>query len=136
MPSSNLIVRYVLRAAAIATLLLGVIMIAAPGELLRWFGNGSADNQHFPIYLGTALIGFSLTNWLYSRFSDLTVLKPAIYGNLASLLTAFVIDTVSLAKDTLNQALWLILFIHLIFAVAFLYCLVIIHADSKRKAPK
>lgn len=129
-PGSNLLVRYVLRAAAVATLLLGITMIAAPGQLLNWFGNGSADNQHFPIYLGTALIGFSLTNWLYSRFNDLSVLKPAIYGNLLSLLTALVIDIVSLTRGSLSQALWLVLFVHLLFAAAFLYCLVVIHMDK------
>jgi peptidoglycan/LPS O-acetylase OafA/YrhL len=131
MPGNILLVRYVLRSAAIATLLLGIIMITAPGQLLLWFGNGSADNQHFPIYLGTALIGFSITNWLYSRFNDLSVIKPAIIGNLASLLIALIIDITSLVKDNLNQVLWLILLLHLIFAAAFLYCLIIIHGGSK-----
>ncbi|MDL2363170.1 MAG: hypothetical protein QFB86_02175 [Patescibacteria group bacterium] len=115
-------VRFVLRSAAAVTLLLGVTMIAFPAEILGWFGNGGR-NQHFAIYLGTALVGFSVINWLYSNLDDLRLIRPAIYGNLASLLPATIIDGVSLARGSISSSIWLIFIIHLIFVVAFFYCL-------------
>ncbi|MBW3568992.1 hypothetical protein KY385_02585 [Candidatus Parcubacteria bacterium] len=120
-------VQYILRAAAIVTLILGVLLIGASDMLLKWFGNEEAGNQHFAIYLGTALVGFSVMNWIYSNFNDLSVLKPAIYGNLVSLSAALVIDIVSLARGSVNSSIWLILLLHLVFLAAFAYCLKIIH---------
>jgi hypothetical protein len=120
--SSRVTIGFTMRAAAVVTLGLGVTMIAFPSELLHWFGNGSG-NQHFAIYLGTSLIGFSVINWLFSRADDPQTLKPVIYGNLASLVIASVIDTVTLARGSVSQSIWLILILHLVFVAAFVYCL-------------
>ena len=87
-------------------------------------------NEHFAIYLGTALIGFSLTNWLYSRSHDLTQMLPAVYGNLLSLLIAGVIDVIALLNGSQNMALWLVLLLHLVFAGAFIYCVVVVHRNN------
>lgn len=104
-------------------------MIVLPGQILKVFGDGGS-NQHFAIYLGTALVGFATINWLYSNASNQQILKPAIYGNLASLLPAVVIDGVAVAKNNVSSSIWLILILHIVFGVAFLYCLrVIIDAE-------
>ena len=132
-PTSDMLVRYVLRSAAVATLLIGFVMIFSPAALLNWFGSGGHDNRHFALYLGTALIGFSLTNWLYSRVPDLNMIKPAIYGNLASILTATIIDVKSLIAGSLNQSVWLILLLHILFVAAFLYCLNAIRVENLRE---
>ena len=112
------------------TLVLGIGLISIPQDLVDWFIPNGAANEHFAIYLGTALIGFSLTNWLYSRGHDLTHMLPAVYGNLLSLVIASVIDIFALLNGSQNMALWLVLILHLFFASAFAYCIVVVHRNN------
>lgn len=111
----------VLRTAAIATFVIGLITLFAPEEIIRIFDGYDPGNYHFVRFIGTALIGFAVTNWLYSFFKDMKVVLPAIYGNVASLVLAIIIDFIGLLAGVLASAAWLILLLHSAFLVAFLY---------------
>lgn len=121
--SINPTVSAVLRTAAIATLVIGLITLFAPEEIVRIFDGYDPGNYHFVRFIGTALIGFAVTNWLYSFFQETKVVLPAIYGNVASLALAIIVDVVGLIAGVLASAAWLILLLHAIFLVAFLYCI-------------
>ena len=114
-------VNYTLKLAAIATLLIGLSLVAIPGFLLKWFGVDPYGNDHFAVYLGTALIGFSVTNWLYSNMHDAKAVLPAVYGNIISLTIGSLIDIGSLWSGDLGRNLWLVLTVHLAFLVAFVF---------------
>jgi len=121
--------RGVLRAAAVATFLLGLALLFFTSHIIQLFDKSWGDEKHFAIYLGTALIGFAVTNWLYSHSHNLEAIQPAIVGNLVSLVTASVIDVVAIFTLSANRIIWLILILHLVFAAAFGYCLVAIRRD-------
>lgn len=123
-------VRTVLKLAAAATFLLGIFIIIAPYQTLLWFDGSSTGNYHFLRFLGTALIGFSIMNWLYSKFDNIEPVIPAIYGNLASLFLAIIFDLAGLLRDTLYPAAWLILAMHAFFACAFGYCVLRIKSKT------
>ena len=129
-----IIVRHVLRSAALITLLLGIATLLAPQLIVDWFdGQRTLDDYHFVRFIGTALIGFSVMNWLYSRLADITATLPAIYGNLVSLTLAIVVDTVGIVFHTLPAAAWLILFVHLAFEAAFIYCVIGLKRATRRQ---
>lgn len=123
MTNDYAIERAVLKVAAITTLIIGFALLTFSSQLVQLFDGGTQPSRHFAIYLGTALVGFAVTNWLYSRSHDLAAILPAIYGNLTSLAVATVIDIVSLIISPVNKIVWPILFLHLIFTSAFTYCL-------------
>jgi hypothetical protein len=119
--STTQTVSTVLRTAAIATLVIGLITLFAPEEIIRIFDGYDPGNYHFVRFIGTALIGFAVTNWLYSFFKEMKVVLPAIYGNVASLALAIIVDVIGLLAGVLASAAWLILMLHAVFLVAFLY---------------
>ncbi len=125
------IVGQVLKASALTTLAIGLALILFPHAVLEWFDSSSSNNDHFAVYLGTALIGFSVTNWLYSRSQNLQFILPAIYGNITSLAIGSVIDLVGLWSDKLNEALWSILLLHIGFLAAFIYCAAAIRSQKE-----
>jgi|SRR5581483_1775731 len=118
------VVRYVLKAAAIATLVLGLALLFFSGEIIKLFAKEWSQEKHFAVYLGTALIGVSVTNWLYSQSRSLEAVRPAITGNLVSLAAATVIDIIFLFNKPRSLVIWLILLLHITFASAFAYCLI------------
>lgn len=126
----NQIVRYVLRVSAVTTLVIGLGLLFYADPIAGWFSNNSSANEHFAVYLGTALVGFAVMNWLFSNSKNLQLVSPAIYGNLASLLTAIIIDVTAILLRGFNKAAWSILFLHVLFAVAFSYCLMIMRRIS------
>jgi len=115
--------RLVLKVAAVTTLVLGLTLLGFSGAIIKLFDNEWAQEKHFAVYLGAALIGFSVANWLYSLSRDLAAVRPAIIGNLVSLVVASVIDIVFLIGQSSSAVVWLILLLHLAFASAFSYCL-------------
>jgi hypothetical protein len=125
--STKQVVPSVLRLAAGATLVIGLITLLAPEEIIRIFDGYDPGNYHFVRFIGTALIGFAVTNWLYSYFNEMKVVLPAIYGNVASLTLAIIVDVVGLLAGVLASAAWLILLLHSVFLVAFVYSIRIIH---------
>lgn len=120
---TNNIIKNVLQIAAITTFFLGLAIVIFPHLIILWFEGYSAQNYHFVRFVGTALIGFAVTNWLYSKLTDLRYVLPAIYGNLTSIGLAILVDVIGLATHSLSKAAWLILVLHIIFAVAFSYCI-------------
>lgn len=116
-------VRYVLRAAAVVTFMLGVATLVAPQLIVDWFdGQTTLGDYHFVRFIGTALIGFAVMNWLYARLHDVRATLPAIYGNLTSLALAIIVDIIGIMLHTLPMAAWLILIVHILFMLAFGYC--------------
>jgi hypothetical protein len=124
------LVRHVLRASALATLLIGLSLLLYAAPIVSWLSGNTQANEHFAVYLGTALVGFAVTNWLYSNSKSLEYVMPAIYGNLTSLLAAIVIDVGAIIAAELNWFVWAILALHFIFLLAFTYCLVIMRKLS------
>lgn len=105
---------------------MGLATILAPDLIIRWFDGGSVGSTHFVRFLGAALIGFGVTNWLYSKSENLEAILPAIYGNLTSLGLAILVDIIGLSLHMLSSASWLILGLHVVFAAAFAYCITLI----------
>lgn len=132
MDRSHIVVRVVLQLAAFTTLIIGLITLLAPNQIVGWFDGFDAPNYHMVRFIGTALTGFAVTNWLYSRSTDFTHVLPAIYGNIASLVLAIVVDAFGLAFGTLAKATWLILTLHAAFASAFIYCVVVIRRSRSQ----
>lgn len=123
--------RYVLRAAAAATLVLGISLLFFASQIVSLLDNGGVLERHFAVYLGTALIGFSVTNWYYSQSRALEAVRPAIIGNQVSLVAASVVDILFLAKQPGKLIVWLILLLHITFVFAFSYCLMNIRRLAK-----
>jgi Na+-driven multidrug efflux pump len=124
--SADQTVSLVLRLAAVATFGIGLITLLAPSEIIHIFDGYDPGNYHFIRFIGTALIGFAVTNWLYSSFHSKEVVLPAIYGNLTSLILAVLVDAIGLVAGVLAPAAWLILLLHAFFAGAFIYCVLLI----------
>src|SRR5690349_12340001 len=130
--STTYTVSVVLRTAAVATLLIGLITLIAPEEIIRIFDGYDPGNYHFIRFIGTALIGFSVTNWLYSSFEDMRVVLPAIYGNITSLVLAVAVDAIGLTAGVLTMASWWILLLHTVFLAAFTYCIRLVHTSTAK----
>lgn len=120
--ATELTIRLVLRMAAVATLLLGVGTILAPPHIIEWFVGHGVRDVHFVRFIGTALTGFAVANWLYSYAKPVKVALPAIYGNLTSLCLAIIIDIIGVINGSLGNASWSVLLIHICFALGFGYC--------------
>ncbi len=101
-------------------------IILAPDLIIKWFDGDRVGSTHFMRLLGAALIGFGVTNWIYSKSKSLEAVLPAIYGNLVSLSLATFVDIIDLTVNMLNRASWLILGLHVVFASAFTYCIILI----------
>ena len=122
--NANQIVSRILMLAALTTFIIGIITLFAPQAIIRIFDGYSAPNFHFVRYIGTALIGFSVANWLYSRFTDMRTVIPAIYGNLTSLILAIGVDSIGLISKVLSPMAAYILLLHVVFTGLFAYCVV------------
>jgi Na+-driven multidrug efflux pump len=120
------ITRLILRLAALTTFVIGGITLVAPDEIVRIFDGSGTESNHMVRFIGTALIGFAVMNWLYSSYSRLDSVLPAIYGNLTSLWLAITVDIIGLFTGSLSKPGWFILFLHVIFAAAFSYCVILI----------
>jgi len=132
--TAHKIVRAILRLAAIATLILGAITLLAPNFVVSISDGYSNGNFHLVRFIGTALIGFGVMNWLYSTFEDLSSTLPAIYGNIVSLGLAIGVDIFGLISNHLSPSAWLISAIHITFFIAFIKCAVLIgHTPKKRQ---
>jgi Na+-driven multidrug efflux pump len=123
--------RRVLKVASITTLVLGLALLFFSAEIVKLFNKEWSQERHFAVYLGTALLGFAVSNWLYSLSRDLSAVRPAIIGNLVSLVTASVIDVSFLMMQPASPVIWLILLLHMAFVCAFTYCLFNIRRLSK-----
>lgn len=119
-------VHVVLRSAALATFILGVGTILAPPHIVEWFVGHGVQDVHFVRFIGTALTGFAVANWLYSRMTPIKLALPAVYGNLTSLYLAIVIDVTGIINGTLGRSIWAVLILHIAFAAAFTYCVALI----------
>ena len=119
-------VKTVLQFAAAVTFAIGLVTLLFPGMVIEIFDGYQADNFHFVRFIGTALIGFSVMNWLYSKFEDVTLVLPVLYGNMTSLVLAVAVDLIGLIIGQLMPIAWLILVLHLVFVVAFGYCIRVI----------
>lgn len=128
--TTNRTVTFVLRFAALATFIIGLITLLAPEEVIRVFDGFDPSNYHFVRFIGTALIGFAVTNWLYSSFGDVKVVIPAIYGNLTSLILAIIVDIIGILVGVLSSMAWLILLLHFIFTIAFAYTVWLINKPA------
>jgi O-antigen/teichoic acid export membrane protein len=124
-------IRVVLRLAALATFLLGAGTILATPHVIEWFVGHGVHDYHFVRFIGTALVGFSVANWLYSSIKPIKLALPAIYGNLTSLYLAIIIDAIGIVNATLGRAAWAVLGLHVVFAVAFTYCVVLIKRHGR-----
>ena len=115
--------RSFLRLAAIVTLLLGAGLMLEPSPILSFFADGTIPNNvHFVRFLGTALIGFGVINWRNSTITHQPhIVLNGLYGNLASLGLATIVDVVSLAQGVLNMRGWAILALHVFFTLGFSY---------------
>lgn len=116
-------VKLILQLSALATLGIGLGTLILPGVIIGWFAGDKTESHHFVRFIGTALIGFSVSNWIYSKFVDLKAVLPGIYGNMTSLCLAIAVDLIGLLLHQLNRSGWLILGVHVGFAAAFLYCI-------------
>ncbi len=92
-----------------------------PDIIVSWFSRSKEDSTHFIRFIGAALLGFSVTNWFYSRSRDIRTVQPALIGNLASLSLAVIIDIAGLISGEVTQAGWLMLLVHATFGTAFMY---------------
>jgi len=133
MDTAHRLTRLILRLAAIATFVLGIITLLAPDFVVAVANGYSNGNYHLVRFIGTALIGFGITNWFYSKFDDLKATLPAIYGNLASLLLAIAVDVLGLVTNMLNASAWLILGMHVVFFILFIKCVLLIRYSSGPK---
>ena len=122
MKNPQTLIKITLQLAALTTFFLGLFIIIKPDLLIMWFDGYSAGDYHIVRFIGTALIGFSVMNWIYSQSKDLKAVLPAIYGNLTSISLAVIVDLIGLATGSLSMAAWLILAVHAVFAGAFIYC--------------
>jgi Na+-driven multidrug efflux pump len=130
MDTTHRIVRLILRFAAVATFILGGITLFFPDLVVEISDGYSTGNYHLVRFIGTALIGFGITNWFYSTFEDLKVTLPAIYGNITSLSLAILVDAYGLVAGRLRPTAWIILCLHIFFCIAFIKCVLLIrHAD-------
>lgn len=109
--------------------MIGLSLLVVSKEIVALFNGNDSTNEHFAVYLGTALIGFAIANWMYSRMSDLKSIQPSIYGNLASLVPAAIIDVVTIFEGKGQTIIWLVLALHVVFGAAFAYSLWIINSD-------
>ena len=133
MDTAHRLTRLILRLAAIATFILGIITLLAPDFVVMVADGYSNGNYHLVRFIGTALIGFGIMNWFYSTFDDLSATLPAIYGNLVSLLLAIAVDSLGLVTNMLNTSALLILGLHIIFFILFMKCVLLIRYSSKKK---
>ncbi len=121
------VIRYTLQLAAFITLIIGLLLLLAPEVTVEPFSNGNVTDHHFIRFIGTALVGFAFTNWLYSRTPNPVVALPAIYGNIISLVLAILVDVVGLAAGILHASALFILALHVGFAALFSYCVILLH---------
>lgn len=116
-------IRAVLAGAALATFSIGVATLTMPNLLVGWFDGSQSEDYHFVRFIGTALIGFAVMNFVYSKSPDIASATPALWGNLVSLLLAVIVDAVSVYSGELNALAILLLVLHAIFAALFSYCI-------------
>lgn len=123
-----------LRIAAVVTLVLGAGLMVLPGPIVAYFNNDQYPNTvHFVRFLGTALTGFGVLNWMGSAIEDAEAALPGMYGNLTSLVLASLIDVIGLTYRILNPRGWLILALHLVFVVGFSYFAWGIRSETTQK---
>lgn len=127
--SQDKMVSLVLRLAAIATCAIGLVVLLFPQMITQVFDGYNGSNYHFIRFIGTALLGFAVMNWLYAGFHDKKAVMPALLGNLTSLFIAVVIDTIGLIYGTVPMAAVVILAVHFVFMAAFGYAIWLIRKD-------
>ncbi len=122
MQQSDKTTKLILRLAAVATGALGLTILLVPQLVIHWFdGYSLHNNYHFVRFVGAALVGFGVMNWVASKSRYLPDVLPIMYGNLTSLTLAIIIDVIGLATHMLSSPTWLILGLHIVFAAAFTY---------------
>jgi hypothetical protein len=117
------LVRSILKIAAGATLVLGMLMVIIPDVVGRLLYPVEFQNYHLARFIGAALIGYSVLNWFYSKAESVKVMTPAVWGNFVSLFIACLIDIGYLWLGRVSSFGWLAFLLHFGFAWAFFLCI-------------
>lgn len=108
---------------AAITLLLGVILLLAPGFTSGIFFD-SLDNDalFFVRVCGATLLGYATLNYFSVKSNNLTVFKIVAWSNLVTLITALGLSL--LARAEFDHNMWLFSLQHAVFAGGFACVLV------------
>lgn len=109
-----------LRFAGLVTAILGLSLMLFPTPIVTYFDGGLMPNTvHFVRFLGTALLGYGVLNWLMSSVAGFAAWRATLYANLTSLILASLIDIIAISEGELNRRGWLILLLHIGFTIGF-----------------
>jgi len=121
---SPIIIRVVFLAAGVVGLLFGLFFLLGPDQAIASYNLGAATLPAllFARSTGAALVGLGVINLLASLDRGSLALRALALGNLViHVLSIFVDFSENYPK---NAGIWVALAIHIIFIVAFGYCLV------------
>lgn len=113
-------VRTFLRLTALTTGIIGVVLVVVPSFIGNFFI--AATDHHTDIFIqfvGSSLIGYTYLNWHTAAETDARSLRPALIGNFATLLVAFMISLIGVLDGGLKATGWLIVLLHFVFGSGF-----------------
>lgn len=116
-------VKLFLRAAAGATLLIGLTLLTMPGFIEDFFvAAPNHGGDIFIRFLGSALLGYTYLNWYTANLGKLKDMRATFIGNLSTLSVAFFVSLIAVLNGTLNARGWLIVLLHFVFGAGFAVC--------------
>lgn len=125
-------VKLFLRITALVTLAIGITLIVFPMTVETLFvTNSSPSSDVFIQFLGSSLIGYAYLNWYTAKLSHLEIMVATLIGNLSTLVIATLLSLIALQSGALNQNGFLILLLHVTFALGFGYFALIAKKGSK-----
>lgn len=111
-----------LLSAACTTFLIGLMLVFFPSFIENFFvSEPSHGGDIFIRFLGSALIGYTYLNWYTARLDHIIIMRATLIGNLSILSVAFFISLFAVISGTLNQKGLLIVLLHLVFGLGFVY---------------
>lgn len=113
-------VRLFLKTTSVITSLIGLTLIIFPSFIENFFvSHPSHGGDIFIRFLGSTLFGYACLNWFTAEHDDKQAMRSTFIANLTTLTIAFFISLFAVIYGALNAKGWLIVAMHLTFALGF-----------------
>lgn len=121
---------FYLRIISLITFGLGFLLIFWPNQMISIFFRENSSNVEFFIrMLGSTLVGYASLNALASYRAVKHSVDVAIWANLVTLVVASFISLTY--AHNFDGFAWLMISQHVIFALGFAYCAIILNRSNK-----
>ena len=104
---------------AIGSLLFGLAYLLIPTSIASLSGITLDPSSQYPRFFGTALLGFTVINWLGRKITSGPALRAIIIGNFVAAISGLIVAVLQAINISGNIFVWVIVVIYFLLSLGF-----------------